>query len=231
MALFLILEAKPGHQLHVHPCQSFAASSQPENFLVPVVQDCDFHKKAVPSPSAHGRSITKSKSLDLVQGHEAIPTHADLADDKAGDQDQLLPFPEYQENDTLEVTIHRLRSESPPPALSTIRERKQSIKIERREIIKLLRRRTASRAAELGIPVEGLTDLQRDRKTGEWNFVADRPGRRRMSLGGHNPAAMEDTIKAGMDDQMGEHKHECGSSAHIQKRRRVTCMASLNSEL
>ena len=45
----------------------------------------------------------------------------------------------------------------------------------------MLRDRTASRAADLGVDVDGLRNLERDGK-GECVFVADKLGRRRTSL-------------------------------------------------
>lgn len=74
---------------------------------------------------------TKSKSKSL--------TEAEISGDMAGVQD-------------LATVVERLRNEEPPLSLEQVRDRRASIKKQRKESISLIRSRTASRASNGGRP-------------------------------------------------------------------------------
>jgi hypothetical protein len=55
-------------------------------------------------------------------------------------------------NKDLAACVDRLKSEGSPPSLEEVRERRASIKEQRRENINMIRSRTASRASNSGRP-------------------------------------------------------------------------------
>ncbi|TAQ89140.1 hypothetical protein B7494_g2538 [Chlorociboria aeruginascens] len=92
--------------------------------------------KLPPTPK-FAPSYTKSKSMSEVQDLVKEGTPPD---------------------DDINSAIDRLKSQEPPISLEKARERRSSVKKERRDIINVIRERTASRASNSARP--NLEDLQ-----------------------------------------------------------------------